>query len=272
MKDAVTRRRPAVAGQFYEGTKARLEAQVSACMRTDVQREKVIGVVSPHAGLMYSGPVAGELYSRIEPPDTFVLIGPNHTGLGAPLAVMSFGQWEIPTASVEIDSRLAELLLECVDTLQEDEQAHHLEHSLEVQLPFIVHAAPGARIVPVCMGDTHIETCRALGQGIGEAIREVGYRVVVVASSDMSHFLSDDEARRLDRMAIDQVLALSPEGVHEVVRKKGITMCGFGPATTLLYAARVLGATSAELVDYRTSGDVSGDRKRVVGYAGILIR
>jgi len=272
MKDGIARRKPAVAGQFYEGTRSRLEAQVAAYMRPDARREKVIGMVSPHAGLMYSGAVAGELYSRVEPPETFVIIGPNHTGLGAPLAVMSFGQWEVPTGALDIDSRLAELLLECVDSLEEDEQAHHLEHSLEVQLPFIVHIAPGARIVPVAMGDTRLDTCRALGQGIGEAVRELGYSVVIVASSDMSHFLPDEETRQLDRMAIDQVLALSPEGVHGVVREKRISMCGFGPATALLYAAEVLGATSAELVGYRTSGDVSGDRARVVGYAGILIR
>jgi len=272
MKDAVIRRKPAVAGQFYEGSKARLEAQVAQYIVGGAVPEKVIGMVSPHAGLMYSGAVAGELYSRIEVPRTFVLIGPNHTGLGAPLAVMSFGQWDIPSGSVEVDFRLAELLLEYVDPLQEDEQAHLLEHSLEVQLPFIVHVAPAARIVPIVMGDTSLESCRALGQGIGEAVRELDYSVVIVASSDMSHFISDGEARRVDRLAIDQIVSLAPEALHEVVRRHRITMCGCGPATALLYAAQVLGAKSAELVAYQTSGDVSGDRARVVGYAGILIR
>jgi AmmeMemoRadiSam system protein B len=265
-------RRPVVAGQFYEGTKSRLDAQVGRFMRSDLPRRRAIGVVSPHAGLIYSGAVAGAVYSGIEPPKTFIIIGPNHTGLGAPLSVMSFGRWEIPGASFEIDHALARKLLEYVEPLEEDEQAHLLEHSLEVQLPFVAKVSSGARIVPIVISGTSLETCRCLGEGIARAVSEAGYPVLIVASSDMSHYLPDAEARRLDRLAMDQALALSPEGLHGVVRRMRISMCGFGPATAMLFAARLLGAASAELADYRTSGEVSGDFDRVVGYAGIVVR
>ncbi len=266
------KRRPVVAGQFYRGTRLRLEAEVAGYTRSDAERVRAVGVVSPHAGLMYSGAVAGEVFSRIEIPETFVLIGPNHTGLGAPLALMSFGSWEIPTGTLKIDPRLSEKLLEYVDPLQEDEQAHLLEHSLEVQTPFIVHFSGETRIVPIVMADTSLETCRSLGEGLAKAISQVDYPVTIVASSDMSHQVPDAEARRLDRLAINEVLDINPEGLHRVVRENGITMCGYAPVTAMLYGVKALGATDAELLDYRTSGEVSGDMSRVVGYAGIVIK
>ncbi len=265
-------RRPVVAGQFYEATRSRLEAEVAGYTRNNAERVRAIGVVSPHAGFMYSGAVAGEVFSRIEIPETFVLIGPNHTGLGAPLSVMSFGDWEIPAGILKIDSGLSEKLLEYVDPLQEDEQAHLLEHSLEVQLPFIVHFSEEVRIVPIVMAETSIETCRALGEGLAKAISQLDYPVTIVASSDMSHQVSDVKARRLDRLAINEVLDINPERLYRVVCENGITMCGYAPVTAMLFSACNLGAVAAELVDYRTSGEVSGDMSRVVGYAGILVK
>ena len=265
------KRRPAVAGQFYESGGARLKAQVRGFISEDLPRQKVIGVVSPHAGLMYSGSVAGDVFSRIELPDTFVIIGPNHSGLGAPLSMMSFGEWEMPGGTITVDGRLSEKLLEYVAPLQEDEQAHLLEHSLEVQLPFILYFAPESRMVPIVMGDTSLETCRALGEGLARAVEAMDYPVVIVASSDMSHYVSDEQARELDRLAIERVIGLDPEGLHRVVRDNRITMCGYGPVTAMLFGAKALGARSAALVSYMTSGEVSGDMSRVVGYAGMMI-
>lgn len=265
------KRRPAVAGQFYESGGARLKAQVRGFVREDLPRQRVIGVISPHAGLMYSGSVAGDVFSRIELPDTFVIIGPNHSGLGAPLSMMSFGEWEMPGGTVAVDGRLSEKLLEYVPPLQEDEQAHLLEHSLEVQLPFILYFAPGSQIVPIVMADTSLEICRSLGEGLARAVRAVDYSVVIVASSDMSHYVSDSQAREIDRLAIERVIGLDPEGLHSVVRQKRITMCGYGPVTAMLFGAKALGARSAELVSYRTSGEINGDMSRVVGYAGMMV-
>jgi len=262
-----------VAGQFYEGTPGRLEKQVRSLLAgTDAARTEAFGVVAPHAGFVYSGSVAGAVFARVEIPGTVLLVGPNHTGLGAPLSVMSFGEWELPNGTVSIDGALAGRLLEEVPPLEEDEQAHVLEHSLEVQLPFIVERAPGTRIVPVVMADTSLGTCRVLGEAVGRILREDPGRALVVASSDMSHYLPDAEARRRDRPAIERMLALDPEGLHRVVRENRISMCGFAPVTALLFAARAAGAASAELVDYRTSGEVNGDLGRVVGYAGVIIR
>jgi AmmeMemoRadiSam system protein B len=282
-------RHPAVAGQFYKGSPESLRKQVRDFIVPDAVKTKALGIVSPHAGLIYSGSVAGAVYSRIELPDTFVLIGPNHTGLGSPVSIMAKGQWETPLGLVEIDEKLADSILSTSRLIQEDSLAHLREHSLEVQLPFIQHFKKDFKIVPIQMLDTRLETCKEVGRAMAEAIKSRGQdsgasgqgeaqktfqttrNVLIIASSDMSHYEQAASAKEKDSKAIKQLLNLDPEGLYNVVREYGITMCGFGPAVAMLVACKLLGATRAELIKYANSGDVSGDFDQVVGYAGIVV-
>lgn len=266
------KRMPSVAGQFYNGTASRLKSQVEQYIIKGAEKEKVIGIVSPHAGLMYSGHVAGAVYSSIQFPKTFVLLGPNHTGLGAAVSVMSSGQWEIPTGTFAIDEDLAKKIAQKVPHVSEDVQAHIFEHSLEVQLPFIAYFSESVKIVPITIMSASLQECEAIGKGIGSIIKELAYDVVIVASSDMSHYVPDEIARKLDSHAIKEALNLNPEGLYNTVMKEHISMCGILPATIMLYAAQTLGAKEARLVKYATSGDVSGDYEQVVGYAGVIVK
>jgi len=290
-------RHPAVAGQFYKGSSESLKRQVQEFIVPSAVKTKALGIVSPHAGLIYSGSVAGAVYSRIELPDTFVLIGPNHTGLGAPVSLMARGQWETPLGLVEIDEALSASILSKSPRIQEDSLAHLREHSLEVQLPFIQHFKKKFKIVPIQMLDTRLETCKEVGRAVAEAIKSrgkgsgVGVQgeeqnklktsnpergtspdVLIIASSDMSHYEQAAAAKEKDFKAIHQLLNLDPEGLYRVVREYGITMCGFGPAVVMLVACKLLGAISAELIKYANSGEVSGDYDQVVGYAGVVVR
>ncbi len=280
-------RRAAVAGRFYQGTAEALKSQVAGYLIPDADKVRALGILSPHAGLMYSGSVAGAVYSSIELPKTFVLIGPNHTGLGAPVSLMSSGSWETPLGRVAIDESLASSILSKSPRIHEDTLAHLREHSLEVQLPFIQYLCPEADIVPIQMLDTRLETCLEVGRAVGEAIRERSQKsevrlqhknqtairnVVIVASSDMSHYEQAATAKEKDLKAIHQMLNLDPEGLYRVVKNYGITMCGYGPAVAMLVACKLLGATRAELIKYTNSGEVSGDYDQVVGYAGIVVR
>ena len=266
------KRSAAVAGQFYYGTASNLVRQVDQYMDKSAAKEKVIGMISPHAGLMYSGGVAGAVYSAIDFPETFVLIGPNHTGLGPKISLMETGEWEIPTGTFRIDEKISYKIALNVPIVTKDAKAHMFEHSLEVQLPFISWFSPHVRIVPIIMMSASVGECKVLGEGIAKAVKAAGYPVVIVASSDMSHYVPDNIARQKDKKAIDRMLSLDPEGLYETVVKDKISMCGYLPATTVLFAAKALGARSARLVKYATSAEVSGDYDQVVGYAGIVFR
>jgi predicted class III extradiol MEMO1 family dioxygenase len=288
-------RHPAVAGQFYKGSPDALKKQVEAFIDAGAGRKKAIGIVSPHAGLIYSGSVAGAVYSRIELPGTFILIGPNHTGLGAPVSLMAKGNWETPLGTVMVDEALAASIRSRSPLIREDTLAHLREHSLEVQLPFIQYFRSDFKIVPIQMLDARLETCREVGRAVGEALRERSLESddkrresevrtsnsepgtlqsllpLIVASSDMSHYEKASVAKDKDFKAIDRILKLDPEGLHRTVKDNSITMCGYGPAVAMLVASRMLGAEKAELVKYANSGDVSGDFDHVVGYAGIVV-
>jgi hypothetical protein len=265
------KRRPVVAGQFYQGSAAALREQVEQYVVAGAEKEKVIGVMSPHAGLMYSGHVAGAVYSSIRFPGTFIIMGPNHTGRGAPAAIMASGEWEIPTATFPIDGELARKIMRKLPGIADDPQAHAYEHSLEVQLPFIARFSDSVKIVPLTIMNLSREVCEVMGNTIAEAVRETDYDVVIVASTDMSHYVPQETAKRLDGLALQMALALDPAGLYDTVVEEQITMCGFVPATVMLYAARALGASGARLVKYATSGDVSGDYASVVGYAGVIV-
>lgn len=266
------KRPPAVAGQFYQGSASRLRSQVEQYVVKDVAKEAVIGLMSPHAGLMYSGHVAGAVYSSIRFPRTFVLIGPNHTGMGASRSLMAEGEWEIPFGSLSIDEPLARAIQRQAPGMADDARAHVYEHSLEVQLPFISYFSPQAKIVPITLGLVPLEDCRDIGAGIAAAVREAGYDIVIAASSDMSHYVSDATARAQDGRALDALLALDPERLYRTVAQERISMCGFIPAAVMLSAALSLGAREARLIRYATSGEVSGDYDQVVGYAGVIVK
>ncbi len=269
-------RHPAVAGYFYQGSAEALRKQVREFIIPDAKRVKAFGLLSPHAGLLYSGSVAGAVYSSVELPDTFVLIGPNHTGLGAPISLMASGQWETPLGTVNIDEPLAAAILSKSSRIHEDTLAHIREHSLEVQLPFIQYFKKKFTIVPIQMLDVRLESCLEVGAAVAGAIREQGaggrgQGVLIIASSDMSHYETAETASVKDHKAIHHILDLDPEGLYHTVKDNGISMCGFGPAVAMLSACRTLGATRAELIKYTNSGEASGDYKQVVGYAGIVV-
>lgn len=264
-------RSPAVAGQFYAAAPELLRNQVEQYIEKDHVREFAPAMICPHAGLVYSGPVAGAVYSRVNLPDTLLLVGPNHTGVGPPLSIYSEGGWSMPNGRVSIDHRLAADLLERCPQALSDTEAHRFEHCLEVQLPFLQYFRPAATIVPVIMMSTELAVCRALGEAMAAVVLESARPVSIIASTDMSHYEPDAIARRKDQWAIDEILALNPIGLHRVVQEKRISMCGFAPTVAVLFAALRLGAKRAKLVKYMTSGETSGDYDQVVGYAGILI-
>ena len=264
-------RQPAVAGHFYQGSPSALRDQVGRFMKPEAKKVKALGIVSPHAGLVYSGSVAGAVYSSIQLPDTFVLIGPNHTGLGAPVSLMAKGSWETPLGAVRINEELAAAVLSGSRRIHDDSMAHLREHSLEVQLPFIQYLKKEFTIVPIQMLDTRLETCVEVGNAVAEAIKGQDSEVLIVASSDMSHYVSAETAMKKDQAAIKRILELDAPGLYSTVREGNISMCGYGPAVAMLTACKALGATKAELVKYTNSGEVSGDYDQVVGYAGIVV-
>src|SRR5574337_160448 len=265
-------RRAVVAGAFYPGTPERLRGQATDLIEGDLQKVRAIGAVVPHAGYIYSGRVAGAVYARLTLPDIVVILGPNHTGVGAGVAIMTDGTWETPLGQVSIDIELAKAILRHSQVIEEDELGHRREHSIEVQLPLLqAHDRPFS-FVPICLFSSEYAACQDVGLAVARAIAESDRSVLMVASSDMSHYVSQEQAKAKDRLAIEAILACDPQRLHRVVRREGITMCGFHPATAMLVAARELGATSAELISYATSADVTKDDSSVVGYAGLIVR
>ncbi len=265
-------RKPVVAGKFYPGMQGKLRSEIEGMVTKGETRERAIGLISPHAGYPFSGPVAGATLSRVEFTDTFVIIGPNHSGMGAPFAIMTSGSWETPLGNVEIDSEMGAMILEKSGYLEEDPGAHAYEHSIEVQLPFLQYFNEAVKIVPIILGPASGTVYKRIGIGIADALRQLGERALIVASSDMTHYESQESAKTKDTMAIESILELDEDKLLNQVERYNITMCGYGPAVALIAAAKSLGAREAELVEYRTSGDATGDYSSVVGYAGIIIK
>jgi MEMO1 family protein len=264
-------RHPAVAGRFYPKDQRKLLADLHSYLSPASSPVPALGCVVPHAGYMYSGHVAGAVYAQLDVPARCIVLCPNHTGMGTPLSIMSQGVWETPLGDVPIDSDLAALLVERFPLLSEDSAAHHAEHAIEVQLPFMQAKRKDVRFVPIAIGTRQYEVLGGLGEAIGEVLDAASERILVLASSDMNHYESDPITRVKDQKAIERILALDPRGLYEVVTNEEISMCGYGPTVAMLTAAKRLGATSAELIRYATSGDISGDREMVVGYAGMIV-
>ena len=218
------------------------------------------------------GPVAGAVFSRLEVPASCIVLGPNHTGRGHPLAIMNEGAWRTPLGELPIDVDLAADLIKEFPALSPDSAAHRYEHAIEVELPFLQVCRPDAKFVPIAIGTAQLVLLEQLGGALAEVIKKRRTPVLIIASSDMNHYEDDACTRVKDRKAIEKILALDAPGLYETVINESISMCGFGPAVAMLTAARRLGAQKAELVQYATSGDVSGDRNLVVGYAGVIIQ
>ncbi len=263
-------RRPAVAGMFYPAEPEVLGEMVEK-LTPPYEKRRVKAAICPHAGYIYSGAVAGAVYASMEVPDAVMLLGPNHTGMGAEAAVMTSGIWEIPTGRVPVNEDLAGRIVASSSLFEADGTAHLAEHSLEVQLPFLLRANKGVSIAPVTLMGTGAAAAREMGEALARVISEYGERVLVVVSSDMNHYESDSVTQKKDRLAIEKVLALDAAGLLDITSRRNITMCGVFPAAIALFAMKELGAEEARLVAYSTSGPVSGDMEHVVGYAGFTI-
>jgi AmmeMemoRadiSam system protein B len=277
-------RSPCQAGAFYSGTKSSLTKQIESCFLhkfgpgklPEVNRKgkrNIVAVVCPHAGYMYSGAVAANSYYAMAKdgvPKTCVIIGPNHTGMGSGVSLMTEGAWETPIGVSPIDTDLAKSIREQTNIIDIDESAHRLEHSIEVQLPFIQYVyGLDVKLVPICMMMQDLTTSCEVGEAISNAVN--GSNVVIIASSDMTHYESQAAASKKDRLVIESILSLDEESLQKVVESQSISMCGYGPITAAIRAAKLLGAKTASLLSYKTSGDITQDKSAVVGYAAVSI-
>lgn len=259
-------------GYFYPGREDALRKMIETMIDPEIEKKKAVCVVSPHAGFEYSGPVAGTVFSSVELPERFVILGPSHRPIQSRVAIMREGIWETPLGNVPVDSDLADLIMSHSQLLEEDEIAHVHEHSLEVQLPFIQYFREDIAIVPVCLS-YHIsyKELEELGKSVARGIQECGQDVLIVSSTDMSHYVDQSVAKKKDFLAIDKILELDARGLYDVVERENISMCGFQPTTSAVVASKELGAEKASLIKYQTSGDRTGNMREVVGYAGIRI-
>jgi AmmeMemoRadiSam system protein B len=269
-------RQPAVAGQFYPSHPAEAQAELERLVPPAGQRRPAIAVVVPHAGWMYSGKTAGRVYSTVRIPDRVILVGPNHRGAGSRYAVFSSGAWRTPVGDAPIAAPLASLLLDSCESLTEDTRAHGAEHSLEVQVPMLLRANPDVQIVPLLIGGGWPEAggrreLRELAAAIANAARDYGRPVLLLASTDLNHYEDQQTSNIKDKLVLDAIVRLDEEVLMDRVRDLGVSMCGVAPTYVVLHAAKRLGAQHAELLEYCTSGDATGDYSAVVGYAGIVI-
>jgi AmmeMemoRadiSam system protein B/AmmeMemoRadiSam system protein A len=265
-------RNPYVAGYFYPGSASELKAMLARYIDKNAPKEEVVGLLVPHAGYQYSGPVTGATISRIVFKDTFVIMGPSHSGLGKPFSVMPEGTWRTPLGNVEVDSELARKIVALSEYAEEDYVAHGEEHAVEVQLPFLQYIKPDVRIVPVILAGADADIYKEIGRAIARAIKELHREAVILASGDMTHYETHASAKEKDSKAIEAMLALDEDELTRRYKNLPITMCAHGPVVTLIAAAKELGVTGAELVKYQTSGDATGDYDAVVGYAGVIFK
>ena len=275
-------RAPAVAGSWYAGTPNSLRNQIEELFIhrlgpgsiPKVVREgprSLVGLVVPHAGYMASGPVAAHAYYHLAKdgkPDVIVIFGPNHTGHGSALAFMYVGAWRTPLGDVEVDTETANKILSASSIVDVDERAHAHEHSIELQLPFFQYLYGSEfKFVPICLMMQDLESSREVGKAVATALK--GKNGLVIASSDLTHYEPQEAAEKKDKMAIDATLKMNEEQYYHVVNSYGISTCGYGPTIAAITAVKELGARKAQLLCYKTSGDVIGDRSAVVGYASI---
>ena len=263
-------RPPAVAGYFYTGDKYRLEKELSELLPAKKEKVRATAVVVPHAGYMYSGAVAGAVYASVELPETFIILCPNHTGHGSDFDLWSEGEWSTPLGKVRVDEELCKDLMQNFPQAVKDGTAHLREHSLEVQLPFLQYSKGEFSFVPLCIRQWDYNNLEDLGHALAKVVSNSRRDVLIIASSDMTHYESQESAGKKDRLAIEQMEKLDPRGLYDAVHENDISMCGYLHTTATMIAAKDLGATSGRLLKYATSGDVTRDYSSVVGYAGVI--
>ena len=278
-------RRAVVAGSFYEGKAEGLRAQIEACFLhrlgpgklptvNKTGSRQVLGLVCPHAGYMYSGPVAANAYFSLAQdgkPDVVVILGPNHTGYGNPLSAMNEGAWQTPLGNVQIDGEVADAIAAEIGFIDFDEVAHRHEHSIEVQLPFLQYLyGDKFKFVPICFLMQDLETAIEIGRGLAEVL--ANRNAVVIASSDFTHYESQARVEKKDRDALDAVKVLDEKKFFQVLEAENVSACGYAPIAALMKYAKTLGATKAEVLSHATSGDITGDKSSVVGYAAVSVR
>ncbi len=264
-------RLPIASGSFYPGNKEQLEAALKVLMDGSQEKKKALGAISPHAGYVYSGPVMGRVFSRIKVPGTVVILAPNHTGGGKPYSIWPDGNWRTPIGDTQIDEELVNEILDSCELIEKDTTAHLNEHSAEVILPFLQYNNPQVKIVVIVIRSRNFEDLSIIGKSIGEVLNKTKPETLVVASSDMTHYESQKSAKAKDQNAIKEIVALREKGLHEIVRDLSISMCGVSPVVSMLVCSKERSAKKAELIDYATSGDVTGDHDNVVGYAGVIV-
>ncbi len=262
-----------VAGQFYSSSAMQLKKQIASFLSEERQKSQVLGCMLPHAGYVYSGRVACQTLNVVKIKQKIVLLGPNHTGLGKAFSIMAEGIWQTPLGEVKIDAGLSKLILGHSKLLQEDSSAHIQEHSLEVELPILQYFNSGIEIVPIAFLSDDVGKLKQAGADIAAAIKESQERdeIMLVASSDMTHYEPQAQAEKKDAVAIEAILELNEDKLMQAISRFNISMCGYAPVVVMLAASKILGATSARLIKYETSAVVSGDATNVVGYAGVII-
>jgi AmmeMemoRadiSam system protein B len=278
-------RRPTQAGAFYEGDAEALKIQIENCFLQEFGPKKppkvnkngprkIVGLVCPHAGYMFSGSVAANAYFELATdgkPDTVVILGPNHTGYGSGLAVADEGFWRTPLGDVEVDGETASQIVQKVRIVDVDELAHRFEHSVEVQLPFLQYLYGSEfKFVPMCFQMQDLASAVEVGKALAEVL--AGKNAVIIASSDMTHYEPQRNAVAKDMMALKAVEAMDEKRFYSIIEKQNVTACGYGPIAALIVAAKGLGVKEANLLCYKTSGDVTGDYSSVVGYASVCFK
>ena len=264
-------RKPVVAGQFYTASQAMLTKEVEGFVAQKKEKIDAKGVVSPHAGYVYSGAVAGEVLSSIKPKSTYIILGPNHTGYGKPIGLDLERAWKTPLGEIEINKELGERILKDSQHIEKDSLCHDREHSIEVQLPFLQYLNKDFDFVPIIISYADRKTYKNVGKELARAVKGLKKDVTIIASSDMTHYEPRQSAEKKDMLAIEKILALDIDAFLDTVEKNDISMCGFAPTAIMMQAAIELGAEKAKLIKYNTSGDTSGDYSSVVGYAGIVV-
>ena len=264
-------RETAVAGSFYPSDAEELSLLLERLLEKGDGRKMVRGIIVPHAGYIYSGGVAGAVFATVNVPSRVILLGPNHHGVGPNIAVSGAEAWSTPLGDVPVNAELvAEFLNVCPDAVC-DNQAHHYEHSLEVMVPFLKKLNPEVEIVPVALRSLTFSDCVTFSRQLAGLIESAKDDVLLLASSDMNHFLPADENEKLDRLAIEAMTAYDPQALYDVVVDRHISMCGFQAAVVIMGAVQLLGGRSCKLIKYAHSGVVNGDNSRVVGYAGLIL-
>ena len=264
-------RLPIASGSFYPGNKEELVSVLKTHMDNSLEKRKVLGAISPHAGYVYSGSVMGSVFSRIYVPDTVVILAPNHTGRGTPYSIWPEGCWRTPLGKTSTDEELVNEILNSCELIEKNEAAHTNEHSAEVILPFLQYNNPQVKIAVIVIRSGNFEELRMIGKSIGDVLKKIRPDALVVASSDMTHYESQQSADKKDKSAIAEIVALREEGLYRVVRKLDVSMCGVSPVISMLVCSKERAATKAELIRYETSGEVTGDYDQVVGYAGVIV-